>query len=71
MGPCLDTVSAGRERGARPGSPPRGSPGGAVPRERHYQLEAQPLMDLQEWLRPYERFWREHLKALRDVLEEM
>jgi DNA-binding transcriptional ArsR family regulator len=42
-----------------------------VGRERHYQLEAQPLMDLQEWLHPYERFWREHLKSLRDVLEEM
>jgi DNA-binding transcriptional ArsR family regulator len=40
-------------------------------RERHYQLEAEPLMDLREWLSPYERFWRERLKALRGVLEDM
>ncbi|NEE03812.1 ArsR/SmtB family transcription factor [Phytoactinopolyspora halotolerans] len=42
-----------------------------VGRERHYQLEAEPLMELQEWLHPYERFWRARAKALRDVLEEM
>lgn len=30
-----------------------------VGRERHYQLEPRPLVDLQEWLHPYERFWRE------------
>lgn len=40
-------------------------------RERRYRLEAEPLMDLREWLGPYERFWRERLKALRDVLEDM
>jgi DNA-binding transcriptional ArsR family regulator len=41
-----------------------------VGRERHYRLEARPLMELQEWLHPYERFWRERLKALRDILDE-
>jgi DNA-binding transcriptional ArsR family regulator len=40
-------------------------------RERHYRLEPQPLMDLREWLHPYERFWSERLKALHDVLEEL
>lgn len=40
-------------------------------RERHYQLEPQPLMELREWLDPYERFWRERLKALRGVLEDL
>lgn len=40
-------------------------------RERHYQLEPGPLMDLRDWLDPYERFWRERLTALRGVLEDM
>ena len=39
-------------------------------RERHYRLETRPLMDLHEWLTPFEQFWRERLAALRDVLEE-
>ncbi len=39
-------------------------------RERHYRLEGQPLVDLQDWLHPYERFWRGHLAALNDVLNE-
>ncbi|PSL06839.1 DNA-binding transcriptional ArsR family regulator [Haloactinopolyspora alba] len=42
-----------------------------VGRERHYSLEAGPLMELQEWLHPYERFWRERMAGLRDVLEDM
>ena len=40
-------------------------------RERYYQLEPQPFADLDEWLHPYERFWRERLTALREVLEDM
>ncbi len=40
-------------------------------RERHYQLEADPLMGLRDWLHPYELFWRDRLSALRDVLEDM
>lgn len=39
-------------------------------RERHYQLEARTLMDLREWLHPYERFWSERLSATGDVLED-
>ncbi|MGH3319230.1 MAG: ArsR/SmtB family transcription factor [Streptosporangiaceae bacterium] len=39
-------------------------------RERYYQLEAGPLMELQEWLSPYERFWRERLASLRGLLDE-
>ena len=42
-----------------------------VGRERHYQLEAQPLLELREWLHPYERFWGERLKALRGVLADL
>jgi DNA-binding transcriptional ArsR family regulator len=42
-----------------------------VGRERYYQLEPQPLIELREWLHPYERFWRERLTALRDVLADL
>ncbi len=39
-------------------------------RQRYYQLRAGPLMEIQEWLSPYERFWRERMANLRDVLDE-
>ncbi|MEU1394091.1 MULTISPECIES: metalloregulator ArsR/SmtB family transcription factor [unclassified Nonomuraea] len=40
-------------------------------RERHYQLEAEPLMEIRDWLTPYERFWREKLTGLSALLDEM
>ncbi|MEO3884555.1 metalloregulator ArsR/SmtB family transcription factor [Nonomuraea sp. B5E05] len=40
-------------------------------RERHYRLEAAPLMEIRDWLSPYERFWRERLATLTTVLNEM
>ncbi|TDC89504.1 transcriptional regulator [Nonomuraea deserti] len=40
-------------------------------RERHYRLEAAPLMEIRDWLGPYERFWRERLATLTAVLDEM
>jgi DNA-binding transcriptional ArsR family regulator len=40
-------------------------------RERRYQLEPDPLMDLRQWLHPYEQFWRERLAVLRSVLEDL
>lgn len=40
-------------------------------RERYYQLEPRPLLSLKDWLHPYEEFWRERLKALGDVLEDI
>ena len=40
-------------------------------RERRYELEPDPLMELREWLHPYERFWRDRLAALRNVLEDL
>jgi DNA-binding transcriptional ArsR family regulator len=40
-------------------------------RERRYQLEPDPLMDVRGWLDPYEQFWRERLTALRGVLEDL
>jgi DNA-binding transcriptional ArsR family regulator len=39
-------------------------------RFRYYSLEAEPLLDVAEWLNPYERFWRERLGKLRDLLDE-
>jgi DNA-binding transcriptional ArsR family regulator len=40
-------------------------------RERHYRLEAAPLMDLRDWLSPYEDFWRDRLARLSDLMDEM
>ena len=39
-------------------------------RERRYQLNPRPLREVGRWLTHYEGFWRDHLSALRDVLEE-
>ncbi|MEV5611557.1 metalloregulator ArsR/SmtB family transcription factor [Streptomyces sp. NPDC052225] len=40
-------------------------------RQRIYRLEAAPLADVQDWLHPYERFWRQKLMGLGDVLDSM
>jgi DNA-binding transcriptional ArsR family regulator len=42
-----------------------------VGRQRLYRLEAVPLTELQEWLTPFERFWRDKLTGLATVLDEM
>jgi DNA-binding transcriptional ArsR family regulator len=42
-----------------------------VGRQRLYRLEAVPLNEVQEWLSPFERFWREKLTGLRDLLDSM
>ncbi|MDN3356978.1 metalloregulator ArsR/SmtB family transcription factor [Actinomadura sp. DC4] len=39
-------------------------------RRRYYRLEAEPLHELSQWLSPYERFWRERLTSLRELLDE-
>ncbi len=44
-----------------------GTPSG---RERHYQLDAQPLAEVERWLRPFERYWREQLSNMAQLLEE-
>jgi DNA-binding transcriptional ArsR family regulator len=48
---------------------------GLVAERRHgrqhlYELRAEPLQKVSEWLSPYERFWREKLATLRDLLDE-
>jgi DNA-binding transcriptional ArsR family regulator len=39
-------------------------------RERHYHLEAGPLAEVEAWLHPFERYWRQRLRDLADVLDE-
>ena len=39
-------------------------------RRRYYHLQGAPLRQISDWLTPYERFWREKLTALRDLLDE-
>lgn len=39
-------------------------------RERHYHLTAEPLSAVSDWLHPFERYWRDRLRTLSDVLEE-
>lgn len=41
-----------------------------VGRERHYHLDAGPLSEVDAWLHPFERYWRERLSSLSDVLDE-
>ncbi|MCX4644042.1 MULTISPECIES: helix-turn-helix transcriptional regulator [unclassified Streptomyces] len=40
-------------------------------RQRIYRLEAAPLAEVQDWLHPYERFWRGRLKGLAELLDRM
>ncbi len=42
----------------------------ALGRERHYHLVASPLTQVASWLHPFERYWRDRLRTLADVLEE-
>jgi DNA-binding transcriptional ArsR family regulator len=41
-----------------------------VGRQRHYHLTTEPLAQVSEWLHPFERFWRERLRAFADLLED-
>ena len=38
-------------------------------RERHYQLHADRLIEVQRWLQTYQRFWENRLEALGNYLE--
>jgi len=40
-------------------------------RQRLYRLEGAALRDVQEWLHPFERYWREKLADLRDLLDSL
>jgi DNA-binding transcriptional ArsR family regulator len=39
-------------------------------RERYYHLEPARLREVDEWLKPFEHYWRERMKALESVLDE-
>ena len=39
-------------------------------RQRHYHLAAEPLLEVGAWLHPFERYWRDRLRTLADVLED-
>jgi hypothetical protein len=43
----------------------------AVGRQRIYRVTATPLAGLIDWLSPYERFWRERLAALGEVVDRL
>ncbi|MEV0156548.1 metalloregulator ArsR/SmtB family transcription factor [Micromonospora sp. NPDC050686] len=38
-------------------------------RQRLYSLRPEPLREVADWLTPYERFWRERMAGLREVLD--
>jgi DNA-binding transcriptional ArsR family regulator len=40
-------------------------------RFRYYAVEPAPLHELGEWLRPYERFWRERLAAMAELVDRV
>jgi DNA-binding transcriptional ArsR family regulator len=40
-------------------------------RFRYYSVEPTPLHELGEWLRPYERFWRERLAAMAELVDQV
>ncbi|WP_046499911.1 ArsR/SmtB family transcription factor [Streptomyces odonnellii] len=42
-----------------------------VGRQRLYQLEAVPLHEVQEWLGPFEQFWRAKLAGLSALLDSL
>ena len=39
--------------------------------QRLYRLRPEPLMELDEWLEPFRRFWSKHVDALERHLERM
>lgn len=39
-------------------------------RERYYHLNPEPLEELTEWLRPFERYWRARLSDLARIVED-
>lgn len=39
-------------------------------RERCYHLNPEPLAELDDWLRPFDRYWRDRLSDLAELLED-
>ena len=40
-------------------------------RFRLYSINPAPLLELRDWLSPYERFWRGRLSAIGDILDQL
>jgi DNA-binding transcriptional ArsR family regulator len=40
-------------------------------RFRHYRVDPEPLQEISAWLSPHERYWRERLTALGEVLDDI
>src|ERR1700761_5825634 len=38
-------------------------------RERYYHIQPVRLAEVQEWLKPFERYWRKRMQCLSDVLD--
>ncbi len=38
-------------------------------RERHYQLNVEPLNEVRDWLEFYDKFWNKKLKSLKNFVE--
>ena len=39
-------------------------------RERHYHLTPEPLAAVSDWLHPFERYWRDRLRTLSQIMDE-
>jgi DNA-binding transcriptional ArsR family regulator len=39
-------------------------------RERYYHIKPTPLAEVGDWLKPFERYWRKRVQALKDVLND-
>jgi DNA-binding transcriptional ArsR family regulator len=39
-------------------------------RERHYHLTAEPLAAVSDWLHPFERYWRDRMRTLSQIMED-
>ncbi|MCZ6703057.1 MAG: metalloregulator ArsR/SmtB family transcription factor [Ignavibacteria bacterium] len=39
-------------------------------RERYYQLNVEPMNEVRDWLKLYDKFWDTKLKSLKNYLEE-
>lgn len=39
-------------------------------RERYYHLDPRPLSELETWLEAFNKYWKQRLRALEDVLNE-
>ena len=44
--------------------------GEPVGRQRRYHLTPEPLAEVEDWLHPFEHFWRARLRSLADIAKE-